>query len=157
MSLVMCMSCFGGTTFAKQVERLSSNSDFTVNTLQSKISDKLSKMLEASGGDELIPVSIELLDSLNNDNIEQLAYQRANIAEEELIKLEESTPNLSDTENSEFQQDLLKKYDRVSEERNKILIDYYLKNNNDFISKAGIDKHMLKVSVCLHLQYTKCY
>ena len=68
--------------------------------------------------------------------VEQKAVARAKISSNEMAALNANTVSLTDAENESVQLNALRIYDRISKERNSVLLDYYSAKNNEFIAST---------------------
>ncbi|MGN0375897.1 MAG: S8 family peptidase [Butyrivibrio sp.] len=116
----------------------------------SVITDELKKYLLMVSDDELIPVTIELIDCIDNQQVDKLAMKRANVSEQQLVEIETLSLLKNEGEGKEYCQTLVEFYDRISLERNKILSEYYQSMNVIFLKKAGLmnaDFHSIGIFV----------
>jgi len=112
-----------------------SNIILTDNTV---ISDTLSKVLHAASENELIPVTIQLNDSVDLDKVDLLAMKRANIDIETLERYKAQADTLATGDNTHSTPPLLTALDKVSFERIHILKNHYQTLNTDFLIHAGL-------------------
>ncbi len=101
--------------------------------LSSVLTDSLRERLSQIADDDIIPVTIELKDNIDLKGVEQKAVARAKISSNEMAALNANTVSLTDAENESVQLNALRIYDRISKERNSVLLDYYSAKNNDVV------------------------
>lgn len=97
------------------------------------MSDTLKEKYLNAKEDELISVTIELKTEYNLDEVEEMAEKNANLTEEEKRLINSNTaPNVE--ENKIISEAI----SRVSAEKTKILKEYHVRENNEFIKNVGI-------------------
>lgn len=104
--------------------------------LVSVLDNPLREHLAQAAEDDVIRVTIELMDDIDLDNVELKAISRAEISMAEKAYLNAEALSLTDTENRSIQSAALKVYDKISKERNAILEEYYSAKNEAFISST---------------------
>lgn len=97
------------------------------------MSDTLKEKYLNAKEDELISVTIELKTEYNLDEVEEMAEKNANLTEEEKRLINSNTAP-DDDENKI----ILEALRRVSAEKTKILKEYHVRENNEFIKNVGI-------------------
>lgn len=90
------------------------------------------KYLNAKDG-ELICVTIELRTDFDLQEVEEMAEKNANLTEEEKRLINSNT-----APNDEENKIILEALRRVSAEKTKILKEYHVRENNEFIKNVGI-------------------
>ena len=119
-------------------DELNSSADKNADNILSDmptITDGLSKEMKAAGDSEMIPVAIELKDDLDLTKLEEQAARNAGVTNDELTALESE----SISADPDRQQELKAVYDRISQERIKLLNHYYSEKNKGFIEAAGLN------------------
>lgn len=106
--------------------------------LSSIMNEALCERLTQAADEDIMQVTIELKDNINLNDVELKAVSRAKISSTEMAVLSTDTLSLTDMENESVQLAALKVYDRISQERNSILKEYYKVKNEDFISSTCI-------------------
>lgn len=104
--------------------------------LSSVLTDSLRERLAQAADDDIIRVTIELMDDIDLDDVERKAVSHAEISLAEMAVLNAETYSLTDAENESLQLKALKIYDRISNERISILKEYYKVKNEEFISST---------------------
>ncbi len=112
-------------------------------SITSVISSKLQKYMSAADENELIPVTIQIRDSIDLNAVEQKALTHANVSKEQLEMLSTDTFGLSEKENEAHQRALLEVQDKISSAKNAILKEYYLEKNGNFIAKNGLSEEKI--------------
>lgn len=107
------------------------------------ISDTLSEYLKIADADELIPVTIELRDDIDLEQVEKTAFAKANLTNSEIDVLNAKTSVLSDSENEAHQIEVSKIQKRITAEQNAILKKHYDTKNGEFIASVGIAKERI--------------
>lgn len=108
----------------------------TKANLASVLDDSLRERLAQAAEDDVIRVTVELMDGIDLDNVELKAISRAKISTAEKASLNVEVLSLTDAENRSIQSAALKVYDKISKERNAILEEYYSAKNEAFISST---------------------
>lgn len=104
------------------------------------ISDALRERMAEAGEDERIPVTIELADDMDLENLEQRAVARARISSAELAIMNVDTSGFSEEVNEAHQKLMLELQDEITAERHAIVKEHYTDKINAFISSAGLSK-----------------
>lgn len=117
----------------------------TIENMSSEIiiSDALSNYLKNVDKDELVPVTIELYDDIDLQQVEKLAIEKANLTTSEMNILNEETSTLCDSENEAHQIKAAEIQNRITVERNLILKDHFETKNGKFIASSGISKSQI--------------
>lgn len=105
------------------------------------ITETLKQIMQKSSSNEVIPVTVELKDTIELEQIESLAMINANVTLEQISTMEETSMELDEFENEYFQKEIKKLYDKISFERNILLEDHYSNLNNHFLNDANLDKY----------------
>lgn len=80
------------------------------------ITPKLWEIIEKATDEELIPVTIELRDNMDEAEIEKTALEKSNLTMDKIQEIESAPSLLSDEENIEFQKENSKIYDNYKKE-----------------------------------------
>lgn len=104
------------------------------------ISDTLHKRLDETDDNERIPVTIELTDNVDLENVEQRALARAQISPAELAIMNVDTSTFSEEVNEAHQKMILELHDEITAEKHAILKDHYTNKNSAFLTSAGLSK-----------------
>ena len=118
-------------------EEIGANECVTETLVERTVLDVMSdalkeKYLNARAG-EMICVAIQLKDGINLQEVEEMAEKNANLTEEEKRLINSNTAP-DDDENKI----ILEALRRVSAEKTKILKEYHVRENNEFIKNVGI-------------------
>lgn len=117
------------------------NSENIINI--SVISDSLSEYMNVADENELIPVTIQLNDNIDLQEVERFAITRAEISTKEMAIMSAETYAFSEVENETHQMAVMNVQDRIAVERNTILKEYYNKKNYSFISSLGLSENQI--------------
>lgn len=104
------------------------------------MTDLLRDYLSTAKEDERIPVTIELVDDIDMEKVEQRAYVRAQLSSTELAIMNADTSSLSEAMNEAHQKIVMELQDRIAIEKHAILSEHYGNKNAAFISSAGLSK-----------------
>ncbi|MDE7230886.1 MAG: hypothetical protein K2N56_10440 [Oscillospiraceae bacterium] len=108
----------------------------TREDLYSVLDDTLHEHLEEAADDDVIRVTIELMDGIDLDRVELNAISRANISAAEEASLNVAAFSSDKAESESVQLAALEVYDRISKERNTLLKEYYSVKNEAFITST---------------------
>lgn len=86
----------------------------------------------------MIPVTIQLADVINLDEVDALAMKKANVTKAQLDNIKSQYSPPSGTDSTLNAQESLTLYDGFSHERIKILKNHYKELNTDFLTDAGL-------------------
>lgn len=106
----------------------------------SVITDALRERLDGAAEDERIPVTIELVDDIDLENVEQQAFSRAKLSEAQIEIINTDTSLFSEEANEIHQQAVMDVHEEISIERNAILKEHYTEKNTEFMESAGISE-----------------
>jgi|SRR5690554_1732781 hypothetical protein len=109
----------------------------------SVISDTLREYLTVAEENELIPVTIQLKDNIDLEEVEQLAITRAELSSDELAIMSVETSALSEEENEIQQIAAMAVQDKIAVERNTILKEHYNNKNSEFVTSLGLSESQI--------------
>lgn len=104
----------------------------------SVITDALRDRLDGAADDERIPVTIELIDDIDLENVERQAISRAKLSKTQLEIINTDTSSFSEEVNEVHQQAVMDVREEISFERNAILKEHYTEKNAEFMEAADI-------------------
>lgn len=107
------------------------------------ISDALREYLAEADENELIPVTIQLNDNINLEEVEELAITRAELSSSEIAIMSVETSTLSEEENETHQIAAMAVQDKIAVERNAILKEHYNNKNSEFITSFGLSESQI--------------
>lgn len=120
----------------KNIEEYQSDISLSSEASSSVLTDRLLQMLQTTRSSS-IPVTIQINDDVNLDEIDKKAMENCGVTSEQLQQMETVSLGLTEEENIQYQQDMLKLYDNIRTERNRLLKAHYSKLNNAFVDKMG--------------------
>lgn len=134
---VLVLASILPVSYAATVQEVSTaDSADTENVIGSALAD----YLKTANDDELIPVTIEIKDDINLDDVETLAMSRANVTPAQLENYEIQACAITDAENITDQQNAaLTASRKVYAERISILEDHYQSLNVGFLISMGLE------------------
>lgn len=113
---VVSIFSFSGYSKAQEIERNveECGRDISLSSEASSgvITDRLLQMLQTTRSGS-IPVTIQINDDVNLDEIDKTAMENCGITSEQLQQMEAVSLGLTEEENIQYQQDMLKVYDNI--------------------------------------------
>ncbi len=131
IAVVLCSTSVSGVTTAQV------GSDLGMN-IKPAISQELKEKLKVADEDDLLPVTIQLKDSIDMNQVTTQAVEKANITMSEVDLMKIDTQTMTDEINERHQDSVMKITDRIRKEKVGILREFYINNNAEFIAKHGI-------------------
>ncbi|MCM1308978.1 MAG: S8/S53 family peptidase [Butyrivibrio sp.] len=120
-------------------------------TVSGIIEDKLRDYLTRAAEDELISVTIELVDHVDLDEVERIAASRAGVSD----MLEVVNGYLHGGEIDDSAQEIMAEfYDLIAEEKKKVLEEYYKSENAKFLLSVGISEEQCE-SIGIYMPYIR--
>lgn len=135
LCLVLLLATVAPASYATAIQAI----EASPVELNSVISSSLAAYMETANDGELIPVTIELKDNINLNEVENLAVSRAYVTMSQISNLEAPTCAMPGEENTSQQQAALVA-ENVFSERIKILENHYQDLNEGFLINLGLDR-----------------
>lgn len=101
--------------------------------IEEVISPELFEHMETADDNELIPVTIELRDKMDDEAVEEIAIEKSNLTQEKLDMIESGPAKLTDEENIKFQKEYSEIYNEYKKERINAVKEHHTGENVKFL------------------------